>query len=269
MTKKVYLDPGHGDHDPGTSGNGLVEKELALKIALTTRYFLKLHWNNVDVRMSRTNDTFRSLSWRADDANEWNANVFVSIHHNGGNANGFETFRHSGLNQSTLQDKIHSHVFSKFPDWINDRGTKSADFAVLRETSMAAVLTENLFLGHKESADLLEKGFFLNQIALGHAEGIADFLNLTRKEEDMALTEEDAKLVAKHVLFEMNIPTPAGKPDHWAPSTDLAGWLQYRVADSADADKILAAIDTISGGVTQEMLNEAVYQAIKRLGSEG
>lgn len=33
MAKKVVIDPGHGGEDPGTSANGIVEKDYTLKIS--------------------------------------------------------------------------------------------------------------------------------------------------------------------------------------------------------------------------------------------
>ncbi|HCU50234.1 MAG TPA: N-acetylmuramoyl-L-alanine amidase, partial [Micromonosporaceae bacterium] len=71
---KVYIDPGHGGTDAGAVGNGLQEKTLTLNIALQTRNILKASWN-VDVRMSRTTDITRSLSYRTNDANAWGATI--------------------------------------------------------------------------------------------------------------------------------------------------------------------------------------------------
>lgn len=33
MAKKIVIDPGHGGEDPGTSANGIVEKDYTLKIS--------------------------------------------------------------------------------------------------------------------------------------------------------------------------------------------------------------------------------------------
>ena len=78
-TPRVYIDPGHGGSDSGAVGNGLLEKDLTLSIALQMRDHLKANWN-VDIRMSRTGDTTRSLAYRSSDANSWGADLFVSVH---------------------------------------------------------------------------------------------------------------------------------------------------------------------------------------------
>src|SRR5690606_5511110 len=64
--------------------------------------------------------------------------------------------------------------------WRN-RGKKKANFAVLRETRMAAILTENGFIDTKSDADKLKKSSYLDKIAKGHAEGIAKALRLKKK----------------------------------------------------------------------------------------
>ena len=43
MSKKIVIDPGHGGSDPGTSANGITEKEYTLKIS----QYMK-NSNNVD-----------------------------------------------------------------------------------------------------------------------------------------------------------------------------------------------------------------------------
>src|SRR5829696_1021621 len=142
---RVYIDPGHGGTDPGAVGNGLQEKTLTLNIALQTRNILLASWP-VEVRMSRTTDVTRSLTFRTDDANAWGATIFVSIHVNAGGGTGFESYRYPGTGTTTqrLQSTVHLRVLSGMRTIaaITDRGQKTANFHVLRETFMPAVLTE-------------------------------------------------------------------------------------------------------------------------------
>ncbi|WP_245730415.1 N-acetylmuramoyl-L-alanine amidase family protein [Micromonospora pallida] len=178
---KVYLDPGHGGTDPGAVANGLTEKALTLNIALQTRNILLANWA-VDVRMSRTSDVTRSLTYRTDDANAWGAALFVSIHINAGGGNGFESYRYPGTtgNTAALHSAVHSRVLSgmRSVSSVTDRGMKTANFHVLRETAMPAVLTENLFIDTVSNANLLKNAAFITATARGHANGIAAYLGL-------------------------------------------------------------------------------------------
>ncbi|MFG2007837.1 N-acetylmuramoyl-L-alanine amidase [Micromonospora sp. NPDC048868] len=175
---KVYLDPGHGGTDPGAVGNGLTEKALTLSIALQTRDILKANYS-VDVRMSRTSDITRSLTYRTSDANAWGATIFVSIHINSGGGTGFESYRYPGTS-SALHSPVHSRVLSgmRTVGSVTDRGLKTANFHVLRETAMPAVLTENLFIDTVADANLLKRAAFITATARGHANGIAAYLGL-------------------------------------------------------------------------------------------
>lgn len=179
---KVYLDPGHGGSDAGAVGNGLQEKALTLDIALQTRAILLANWA-VDVRMSRTSDVTRSLAERTNDANAWGADIFVSVHINAGGGTGFESYRYVTANSATinLQNAVHSRVLAgmRSVGSVVDRGTKSQNFHVLRETRMPAVLTENLFIDTLADANLLKRAALITATARGHAEGIAAHLGLS------------------------------------------------------------------------------------------
>ncbi|MGW4498557.1 golvesin C-terminal-like domain-containing protein [Micromonospora sp. NPDC004336] len=178
---KVYIDPGHGGTDPGAVGNGLQEKALTLDISLQLRDILQANWA-VDVRMSRTTDITRSLTYRTDDANAWGANLFVSVHINSGGGTGFESYRYPTADAATvnLHNALHPRVLAgmRSVGSVVDRGLKTANFHVLRETNMPAVLTENLFIDTLADANLLKRADFITATARGHAEGIAAYLGL-------------------------------------------------------------------------------------------
>lgn len=58
MSKKIVIDAGHGGDDPGASGNGIVEKELTLKIA----QYLKKRFDELGIQSSLTRDSDITLN---------------------------------------------------------------------------------------------------------------------------------------------------------------------------------------------------------------
>lgn len=231
---KIYLDPGHGGSDPGATGNGLQEKNVVLDIALYTREYLQNNYSGVSVRMSRTDDSFPSLSDRSNDANSWGADIFVSIHANAfnGTAHGYEDFIFNGnVSNDTreLQDSLHKEIAPLFR---NDRGKKQANFAVLRQTSMPAVLTENGFIDNVQDADFLKKDSNLKKVAEAHAKGIAAYLGLSGGSSSGSKPEKESK------------PTPS-KPS--GPVADVQGTLNSRYGLSI-------AVDNIPGPETNKAL---------------
>jgi N-acetylmuramoyl-L-alanine amidase len=151
---RVVIDPGHGGADSGAVANGLVEKELNLEVALRLRDLLVLDTADTlgggdwDVRLTRISDVTVSLADRVTLANNWPADRFVSIHHNAftsSAANGTETFSFSnGTTSAGLRDRVQEELLLALG--LADRGSKTANFYVLRETTMPAALSEGGFL---------------------------------------------------------------------------------------------------------------------------
>lgn len=186
MMKKVWLDAGHGGTDSGTAGNDLREKNVTLQLVLHAQAYLEQNYSNVEVQLTRTTDVYVSLSERANRANSLGADVFVSMHINAGGGTGFETYTHTTRDRDqspTLQKMLHSEILITMQKFgtIVDRGLKAANFAVLRETIMPAVLTENLFIDTAVDADKLKNETFLREIGEAHARGIAQYLGLLSK----------------------------------------------------------------------------------------
>ncbi|WP_313803231.1 N-acetylmuramoyl-L-alanine amidase [Cytobacillus sp.] len=182
---KLFIDPGHGGTDPGAVGNGLREKDLTLQISKRIRDLLE-GYENIQVKLSREGDQTLSLKQRTDMANSWGADLFLSVHINAGGGTGYEDFRHSSQSPNSVsgivQAAIHEGVMNEIKYFVvKDRGTKSANYHVLRESRMPAVLSETLFIDKSSDAALLKDENFLNTVALGHVNGIVKAYNLKTK----------------------------------------------------------------------------------------
>ncbi len=180
---KLYLDPGHGGTDPGAVGNGLKEKDLNLDIALRIRDILINNYSDISVKMSRTTDTFITLAQRTKEANTWKADYFLSIHINAfnGAAFGYEDYIHSSLSNTSLtaqyRDILHEEITNV--NELYDRGKKKANFHVLRETKMPAMLTENGFIDNVNDAAKMNDPNWRQKVAQGHVNGLVRAFKLT------------------------------------------------------------------------------------------
>ncbi|MEK4513642.1 N-acetylmuramoyl-L-alanine amidase [Paenibacillus sp. FSL K6-2524] len=184
--KKVFIDAGHGGTDPGAVGNGLKEKDIALAVSLAIKQRLESEYEGVQVILSRSIDVFPSLTARTNAANKSGADILVSIHCNaGGGAGGFETFRYTSASAASaaLQNVLHTEIMAQLkPYGVNDRGLKSKDLHMCRESKMPAVLTENLFIDVVSDAAKLKRADVIKAIVSGHVSGIAKYLGLNKKE---------------------------------------------------------------------------------------
>ncbi|WP_026571616.1 MULTISPECIES: N-acetylmuramoyl-L-alanine amidase [Sediminibacillus] len=181
---KIFIDPGHGGSDPGATGNGLQEKHLTLAIALKIRDILNSEYEGHTVMLSRTTDQDVSLTQRTNMANNWGADYLVSVHINAGGGTGFESYTYNGsysgkAETNRLRGIVHDAVVDQ--TGYRDRGKKEANFHMLRESAMPAVLTENGFIDNSSDAANLKSNAFLTRIARGHVAGLANAFGLIPK----------------------------------------------------------------------------------------
>lgn len=184
MMTRLVLDGGHGGLDPGGCGNGLKEKDLTLYRVLRTAKTLQANYLDVEVLLTRAKDETVSLQKRCELANNWGADFFLSDHTNAGGGTGFESFRLPGAYASTVQKQtvIHNEIMGYLKGFgLRDRGMKTANFQVLRETKMSAVLIECLFIDYASDAQLLKQTAFQDGLADATARGIAKVLGLKAK----------------------------------------------------------------------------------------
>jgi len=80
----IVIDPGHGGHDPGciSADKKTREKNVALDISQRLARKIGESLPGVKVVLTRSDDTFVTLSGRADIANDIGADLFISIHVN-------------------------------------------------------------------------------------------------------------------------------------------------------------------------------------------
>lgn len=95
-TFTLVIDAGHGGHDTGACGAISKEKNLTLKFALAFGQLVEQNCPDVRVIYTRKTDRFVELYRRAEIANKYKADLFISIHINAlpGKriARGFQTY---------------------------------------------------------------------------------------------------------------------------------------------------------------------------------
>jgi len=141
---KICIDAGHGGKDSGATVAMLQEKDFNLIVA--SNVYAQLMQDN-DVIMTRTDDKYVGLSERCNIANDFEAELFVSIHANAASAEaakGFEVFCISQTG-SKYAESVLKYLVGAFPKKVN-RGVKFGRFTVLMKTKMPAILIECGFM---------------------------------------------------------------------------------------------------------------------------
>ncbi|MGG3571538.1 N-acetylmuramoyl-L-alanine amidase [Bacillus gobiensis] len=185
---KIFLDAGHGYQTPGKrTVDGMKEYEFNRDIAEKVKTLLETY-SSVQVSSVHSDKRDVPLKERTALANKASADLYLSIHANAsGNGkewndvNGIETFVYlSKPTEATSLAQTIQNELIKATERKN-RGVKLADFHVLRETKMTAILCECGFMTNKEEAALLKTPAYRQACAEAIAKGIAGFYRLTRK----------------------------------------------------------------------------------------
>lgn len=175
--KTVVIDAGHGGKDPGASGNGIIEKSLALSLSKLAQKMLEDA--GVNVIMTRETDEYLTLNERSQKANRSNADLFLSIHGNAfnGSVSGIETYWHdkyAASESKRLAENIQREVIRKTN--ARDRGVKKGNFHVVRETQIPSALLEVGFVDHPGEAEKLKQEGYQKSLIQGVVDGILSFL---------------------------------------------------------------------------------------------
>ncbi len=177
----IAVDPGHGGNQPGAvypdaGGEDVKEKDLTLPMALLLADLLKERGYNVV--LTRTGDDSVSLADRARLANAARAEVFVSIHCNALDRTDYEgifTYYYPNSTKgAALAKQVQAGVVAATGGI--GRGTPSANFQVLRETTMPAVLVETGFMSCPAELERLCDPGYQQKLARGIADGVEAYL---------------------------------------------------------------------------------------------
>ena len=184
----AYIDPGHGGTDPGavdgTQNDPLYTREKDVNLAIGLKLQAALKRCGQQVKMSRTGDTYPTLTARSSAANSWPATIFVSVHCNaltdGAPARGIEILIYpNSVKGKALGDAIFGYISAVSP-WA-DRSVRNdtRGLHVLSATKMPAVIVEYGFLTHSAEEALLTTSEYQTKMAEATAHGICKYLGVS------------------------------------------------------------------------------------------
>jgi len=184
------LDPGHAGRtvDPGAvhAKSGLQEADVVLVVAQLVKKYLTAAGHEVQLTRNTWEDKKADeLSYRTALSNEWEADVFVSLHCNSAEnkeAKGFEVWTSPG---NTRGDRLASYIYEEIHKEFSDRrgrtdysdgdADKESHFYVLVYTAAPACLIEMAFISNDEEAAMLENLTWQDRYAKAIARGITDY----------------------------------------------------------------------------------------------
>ena len=192
----IALDDGHGMETAGKRtpyipnlGRFIHENEFNKEVVKYLDIELKRCGFNTLLVASTDDDT--SLANRVKLANDLKANAYISIHYNAidgkfdgedKDASGIEVFHYpNSISGKRLAECVYNELIKGTPQ--KQRGVKSANFYVLRNTNMVAMLSENGFMDNEREANFMLDVNFQKEVAREHCRGICTYFNKSYIEE--------------------------------------------------------------------------------------
>ena len=222
---KIMLDAGHGKNTAGkrTPDDSMREFVFNHAVAEYAKTML-LNYENIKVEYAHdsTGNIDVPLYTRTQKANNWPADIYISIHANASGdswstANGIETFHHPKSSEASkkLAAALQNKLIEKTK--LRNRGVKQADFQVVRETKMPAALIECGFMSNKEEAALLKSDSYRKLCAEAIVEAIVQMYSLKKKQ---VIVPTSTSIVAP-IVNENTPDTWAANAWEWAKNNGL------------------------------------------------
>ena len=186
-TKKIALDAGHGLKTAGKqTPDGIKEWTLNDKVRDKVVEMLKdydvefVFPDNNEGNVDETNTARKTMYVNKD------VDVAVSIHHNAytsqwNNATGVEVF--TDRNETSKDRQLAEAIYSRLVKYtgLRGRGIKEADFTVIYQNKIPAVLVEGGFMDSTIDHPVITSDAGQTAYAKAVAEGLIEFLGLTKK----------------------------------------------------------------------------------------
>jgi N-acetylmuramoyl-L-alanine amidase len=163
---KIALDFGHTlrGADTGAEGNGRREQDCTREIG--NKLYNKLVNAGYEVKIvsvDSANSVNESLSARVNNANNWGANLYISIHLNSGGGTGTEVFTYKGQENAYARNILNSICSLGY----TNRGIKGSNLYVINHTNMSAMLIECCFIDNAHDMGMYAADNFAEAIYRG------------------------------------------------------------------------------------------------------
>ncbi|MDP8228375.1 MAG: N-acetylmuramoyl-L-alanine amidase [Candidatus Electryoneaceae bacterium] len=183
----IAIDPGHGGDDYGAIGpTRLTEKEVNLRVALILARLLQR--KGADVMLTLSDDSTLGLNDRVEIAEEAEADILISIHHNAmhDGANVMEMALGTGTyfyrpQSRDLASALQMETVEMFG--LPDEGIYYKDLALVRPTAMPAVLIEAAYMMLPEQEILIQDPRYSQRLAFAIYKGIKQFAKERRRQQ--------------------------------------------------------------------------------------
>lgn len=146
--QRIVIDPGHGGKDVGATGpSGLLEKDVVLQLTKELQEKLRDTYG-YEVKLTRRNDIFLSHKTRTGIANNFKADLFISLHANAikdKSARGSETF-YLSLDSDKADAYDHYHQSEELLD--EDEGEEAEP----AEDDLSMILWDMAHAKHMEDS---------------------------------------------------------------------------------------------------------------------
>ena len=233
---RIAIDAGHGPETAGkrSPDGSLREYHFNSVVARYVADRLFNGYEGIDIMLTHDDSRDVPLKERTDKANAWKADLFVSIHANAygdgwNSAQGIETYVYETRPPAAvaLANAVQRQLIRATGR--PDRGVKSANFHVLRETKMTAILVECGFMTNRDECELLKSDAYRRKCAEAIVVGIVETYGLRPQQPAQSPTVDDWRAefaAAREWAVEQGITDGSRSKD---PGTREALWVMlYR-----------------------------------------